>query len=127
MSLADELMTEVGAPLIAEYFGEQGAVEYFDLDGTSRGTFAATIGGEHSEEVLLEGGEKRSWKQVRHVNFFRHADLPFWKDNAPIGTFRIGVWQYAYEAVESVTANFAVVRLVRLGTMEKARADYRRK
>ena len=127
MSLLDDLMFELGQPLIEEHLADVGGVEYFHPDGTPAGDFTAVIGGERSEEILGLEGRSRQWKQVRSVDFPRQDGLPFWTAGAAVGTFAIGAVGYAFEAVESLTPTSAVVRLVRIGLIEQAKAGYRNK
>lgn len=124
-SLMDEMMAEFGVPLVEEFLGEPGGVGYLHPDGSLGGTFDAAIGGERGVEILV--GESRSWKRMRTVNFFRQDGLPFWVENAAVGTFEIAGVEYAFDSLVSQTENFAVVELVRIGAIEKTRPEYRRK
>jgi hypothetical protein len=129
MSLLDQMMSELGQPLIEEFLAdaEENGVLYFHPDGTPAGCFTATLAGERQEEIFGMDGSSRSWKQVRSADFPHQEGLPFWTPNVDIGTFAIGEVVYALESVESLTANSAVVRLVRIGLVEQAKAGYRKK
>jgi len=128
MSRFDDLFGSRAAPVLMEHLGHRAGIEYVKPDGQPGGVCKAMLGAEAIVEEAAELG--RNVRMTRLAVIHRRRGLPFWLDPPSIaGSFRIddgdGPVEYAVEAMESVTATFARVRLVRRGISEIGRPGYR--
>ncbi len=126
MSRFDAIFARRGRPLLARHLVQTGVMAFTDPDGADGGTFDAIVGPLRAEEQ--SDGDGRAVRHVRDARFPVQDGLPLFEDPPELG----GIWtyagvQYSVDAIESVTPNFAHVRLVRIGRAESSRPGYRKR
>ena len=124
-SLFDDLMADVGVPVLMDALGDPTSITYTPAGGVAV-TLTAIVGAETTEEdEVIDGREQ---KLIRAVSIHTDPDSTWGGVASPALTamVTIGGVQYAIESIGSSDENWHTLNLTRRGKVEVSRRGYRR-